>query len=241
MAEDLRRMAIEDDVFREPKNPSKLTQMERVDYLVFKLRDVAEQSVFSPGQTHVLSYSRTGAGPAVALWKEGKAAIPALLALLEDERPTRSFSGAMNGAYVLRYGDVVLQILEGIAGRRFDRQTIRGAYFLSAPQDLHRSIKADVEGWWSKNKGREETQWLRESLLETGVDHRGKRAQLWAGQRLIDLDSAAAAEFFQKLLQGQRDDDFLARLLLEAQAADHENPSPEQPAAADGEDAAAEP
>ena len=210
----LKQMAIEDEAFQEPKEPTALPGKEHIGYLIFKLRDVAEQSRDVPGKTFVLFSPRTPDSPAVALRRMGKIAVPSLLALLEDQRPTRSFSGALNGAYILRYSDVAFQILEGIAGRRFDLQTRRGSYLLNADDDLRTKIIEGVKVWWRENSQRTEAEWLRDSLARTGVGAMWDR--LAAAERLVELEGTGAIDFFRERLAQEPSSPHVIRLLWRA-------------------------
>ena len=212
----LSAMVKEDAGIEEIKTEAKEDEQGRIHLLIYELRDVSEQSSLVPGKTNVLHYPRTQNSAAMALRKIGKPAVPYLLRLLEDERPTRSFSGALNGAYILRYNDVALQIIEGISGRRFDHQTARGAYFSNAPKDLREKITLDVQNWWAKNKIKTEFGWLRESLLETGIGAMWDR--LASAHRLIELDATAAVEFFRERLTAEPDNPHILRLLQKAES-----------------------
>src|SRR5690606_14002520 len=112
-----------------PIDPATTPIDAQVRYHIHHLRDVAARPMFVPGKASVLK----GAGirsndAATALHRIGEPAVPALIALLDDRRPTRSVSTGKNHPHALRYQDVALQILEAIAGRSFGELAGRGVY-----------------------------------------------------------------------------------------------------------------
>jgi hypothetical protein len=229
----LAEMAEADRQFREPPDPDALPMKERIEYLVFKLRDVAVRELFGPGKCQVLFLKRDHA--AWRLRRIGKPAVPALLALLNDRRPTRSSCEPLNGGHVLRYADVALQVLEAIAARTFDHQTLRGSCLTNADEQTREEIVEEVEDWWRRNRDKDEAEWIRESLAAGGVTSMWNRLQ-WA-ERLIDLQGPAAADFFRRRLAAEPDNPHIPRLLNEAMAAAAGEPS-SRPAALDLQDAA---
>lgn len=144
----LTQMVLEDQTFVEPKDIQGLPLHQQIDYYVFKLRDVTAQEMFIPGKCRVLDHARTSDNPAQALREMGKAAVPALIQLLQDRRPTRSVSDPRNGGVVLRNCDVALEIIEDIAQEKFDTRTERGTYLSSADADTHKEIVFKVKNWW---------------------------------------------------------------------------------------------
>ncbi len=155
----LNEMVQEDKEFVEPSDINSLTTQQKIDYYIYKLRDVAEQEFTVPGKCFVLRYPRTPDSAAVALRNMGPIVIPAMISLLEDNRPTRSVGAAMNGGVVLRYCDIALEIIADIAGQNkpnetttFDPRTQRGAYLSSADEKIAREIIDRAKSWWEQNK-----------------------------------------------------------------------------------------
>jgi antitoxin component YwqK of YwqJK toxin-antitoxin module len=215
LAGQLERIGREDQAFHPPADLGKLTQKELIQYWTFRLRDVAVADPFVPGKCQVFLFtSGRKDDPAWALRRLGKPAIPALLALLEDRRPTRSASNAMNGSHVLRYADVALQTIEAIAARRFDTQTMRGAYLTNADEATRTAILKSVHDWWDANRNKSESQWIRESLAQTGI------GRMWdtlgSAERLIEVEGPQATEFFRQRMAAEPDDGHIVRLLWKA-------------------------
>ncbi|MEM6258626.1 MAG: hypothetical protein AAGI37_09975 [Planctomycetota bacterium] len=106
---------------------AKLTEAEQVAYWLYHLRDHDAGQFTDPG--HCSVFSQRGwtldeeaekPNPAVELKKLGVAAIPQLIAHMDDARPTRCKghwrSYWPEGHYLLRYGDCCEQIFESITG-----------------------------------------------------------------------------------------------------------------------------
>ncbi|GMU20082.1 MAG: hypothetical protein AMXMBFR13_01830 [Phycisphaerae bacterium] len=213
LAAHLREMAREDDAVTPPADPAGLNEQQRIDDLVFRLRDLAEQAAFVPGRCEVLLFPRMQDSPAVALRALGKAAVPALIRLLEDRRPTRSIEDGFNGHHVLRYADVAMQILEAIAGRRFGQWEGRGAQLMNLHAVRAEQIVNRVRAWWQDNQDKAEAQWLREALQESGIV---MLTQIRSAERLIELEGAQSVDFFRERLKAQPDSAHVIRLLWQA-------------------------
>jgi hypothetical protein len=154
----LTEMTKEDKAFVEPNDVQQLSAQEKINYYIFKLRDVAEQEMFIPGKCYVLRDPRTPNSAAATLRKMGNVVVPAMIALLQDHRPTRSVGQARNGGVVLRYCDIALEILADIANKNlpnettiFDPRTERGAYLSNADEKTTDEIIRRVNQWWEQN------------------------------------------------------------------------------------------
>lgn len=155
----LDEMVQEDKKFVEPSDIERLSEKEKIDYYIYKLRDVAEQEMFIPGKCYVLRFPRTPDSAAVALRNMGSVVISSMISLLEDRRPTRSVGLSLNGGVVLRYCDIALEIVADIAGQNnpnettiFDPRTQRGAYLSSADEEVAQKIIQRAKSWWEQNK-----------------------------------------------------------------------------------------
>ncbi|MFC1600884.1 hypothetical protein ACFL34_00865, partial [Candidatus Sumerlaeota bacterium] len=143
-----------------------ISLMDVVAGLIYRLRDVACKPVISPGQCRVLSGAVLSATPDSAQPAKRlrdlaqdpalKATIvPRLIKLLEDRRPTRSWTGEMNGGHVLRYCDIALEILTDVAGAKipgsprttFDPRGGRGEYLGNADLATRKAIISRVKKW----------------------------------------------------------------------------------------------
>jgi len=197
VARRLRDMAREDREFHQPADPNKLTGQAKIDYLVYKLRDLAVSTTFTPGKVRVLGHwlgGRTDDAhrPAADLREMGKQAVPALIDLLDDTRLTRSSPDFLSGIHILEYRDAAIQILGAITGRRFDA----GFEYLSTASDEKRNRAiADVRAWWAKNKDRPEYEWLTDTLMESGVGWMTDTIAM--SRRLIELRGAKCADVFR--------------------------------------------
>ncbi len=148
LAKLLEKMVEEDKQFREPKDITAQSEKERIDYYVYKLRDLVEQEFFTPGNCNILWHPRTPESAALTLREIGKPAVPALIELLEDRRPTRSVTIAMNGGVVLRYCDAALQIIEAIADKKFGDLRGTGTYLSTVDEKRRNKIVSRVRAWW---------------------------------------------------------------------------------------------
>ncbi len=167
-------MAEEDKIFNEPEDVQSLPTKEQINYYIFKLRDVAEQERSIPGKCSVLSYPETPNSPAVALKNMGRAVVPAMISLLDNRRPTRSVGQPENGAVVLRYCDVALEIIEATSGQKFDKRTERGAFLSTADETNRSAIISRAVQWWHQQ-------------TELNPDIEKKRTSPVWGDRVTDI------------------------------------------------------
>ncbi len=207
-------MAQEDKRFVEPADPAKLSEKERLAWLVYKLRDVAEQDNMVPGKVQVLFYPHDAGSAAVQLRKMGKAAVPTLIGLLDDRRPTRSVGNALNGGRVLRYCDVALEILEAMSGEVFDGRTWRGAYLSTASPAERTQIVGRVREWWTANQDKTEVEWIHRSLEKDGLGGMWDRFAL--AERLVELEGPGCVQLLRQCRVKEPDNPLLVGLLWEA-------------------------
>lgn len=89
-----------------------------IETAIYRLRDARGRQAMQPGGASVLDGDRT-AHDLIAL---GRAAIPALIAILDDRRLTRTVSCHRDFHYshhILRHGDAARQILQNLTGHSF--------------------------------------------------------------------------------------------------------------------------
>ncbi|MHC4332320.1 MAG: hypothetical protein ACYSUV_01045 [Planctomycetota bacterium] len=221
----LEEMVEEDRQFQKPEDLSALSEGQLIDYYVYKLRDVAAVQHVHRGKCFVLYYNRPwlgekGENAALKLRKIGKPAVPRLIELLDDRRPTRSMGGSSgSGEHLLRYGDVALQVIEAIAGREFGASLEqKGLYLVDSRPAARQAIISEVKHWWNENKGKTEAEWIRESLLESGIGLGSGWSinRVKAAERLVEIEGAKSTDFFRQLLKAEPDCNTLVRLLWQA-------------------------
>jgi len=159
----LRKMVEEGKNWKEPEDISKLSMDEQIAYWVYKLRDVNFQTCLSPGYTRFLdqeSHPRARKdGFKHAGWELleiGKPAIPTLINLLNDRRPTRTV-GYRRWNYpsrtIQRYQDAALEILEKILNKKFyGEEGYRSNYFSELSAEHRQKIIAEIKVYWEKSK-----------------------------------------------------------------------------------------
>ena len=156
MAKHYQSLIDEDAQWVQPdaKSFEKLTTEQKVAYWIYHLRDLDVGQWSDPGTCLVLYPHFAGIGnaekerpnAAVELQKLGMAAVPQLIALLNDALPTRCKghwrSYWPDGHYLLRYGDCCQQIFVGITGQ----PNYRGSYPIQ--DGAGKRCKEDAEKWW---------------------------------------------------------------------------------------------
>jgi hypothetical protein len=143
-----------------------MTPAQKAGYWLYHLRDLAVGQWSDPGTCRVLDELGFGnlegekAKPnaAVELKKLGMAAVPQLIAHLDDARPTRCKghwrSYWPDGHYLLRYGDCCQQIFESITGHSISSATY------PIQDGKGKECKAKAEGWWQEYQKKGEKQVL---------------------------------------------------------------------------------
>lgn len=124
--------------------------------------DAAIDSLIDVTETDQSGYMGTGTPDATYLKaaRLGFAAVPALIDHLDDERLTRARKDPLNNfrGYYYRVGDVVSDLLQGLAGGDLGKDWLRR-------QQGYRLEKSDVEKWWSEaNNVGEEAHFVRHAL-----------------------------------------------------------------------------
>jgi hypothetical protein len=143
-----------------------MTTEERVAELIFRLREQNGQQWSQPGSCDIFIHDRFGdrkgqKSPAQQLVEIGYDAVPQLIAVIEDDRFTRSVGFHRNfhfSHFVLRVGDCALAILERIAARSFWEPRSTSAAMLKDGQAP--AAKAKVQAWWQEFQKKGETRML---------------------------------------------------------------------------------
>lgn len=153
----------EDAQWEEPdaKALEAFTTEQQVSYWLYHLRDHDMGQMSDPGRCYVLgefgfelpSQEGQKPNPAVELRKLGLAAVPKLIAHLDDARPSRCKghwrSYWPEGHVLLCYGDCCQQIFERITGHTIFRST-EEKYPIQA--GLGSECKAKAEAWWQEHQ-----------------------------------------------------------------------------------------
>ena len=170
-------MSEEDAAFQMPTDPLALPVQAQVEVWLFRLRDCNTVQWSQPGHTWVPSLfpdpphlmEPPVPNPADRLIALGFDAVPSLIVALEDTRLTRAYGFRRSFSpmrYVLRYGDVAVQVLEMIAGQSFYQPTTTSSHLLSENPELRQSVKQKINDWWSKARLQGEASFLRAKIAE---------------------------------------------------------------------------
>lgn len=175
----LAEMVKEDEKWREPENVNKLDLQKRIDYYIYHLRDVNCHQMGQPGACTVFygmlgqfefeSYQKM-TNAAIEFHKIGMPAVPALIELLEDRRPTRSVGYFRYGAKsrtVLRNQDAAIQILHQLSPMPLQYCV----YFsIQSPENQTKTIDT-IKVWYEKVHGKSKLErlWLTVDLC-TNLD-----------------------------------------------------------------------
>ena len=212
-AEVLKRMVSEDQAHAElaVTNLDQLPVEQQVRELVFRLRDQEGAQNSNPGKCSVFTNRRQATNtPAHQLLRLGYAAVPQLIAALDDTNYSRAVGGGMMLTDVLTVGDCALQILEEIAGTTFfqsrvasylsmsgDKQTPNGDALsirlhggtdnLPPNGDLASTRKA-AQSWWAAVQQKGEKQVLIDAVTSAGQDAPAQAEMLC--QRYPDIAAA---------------------------------------------------
>jgi hypothetical protein len=127
-----------------------MTVDQKASYWLYHLRDLAVGQWSDPGTCRVLyplgTTDDTKPNAALELKSLGMAAVPHLIAHLDDARPTRCKGHWRrywpDGQYLLKYGDCCQQIFEAITGYTLTSE----AYPIRAGKG--KDCKAAAEKWW---------------------------------------------------------------------------------------------
>jgi len=164
MAEHYKNLIKEDARWVEPdaKAFTKMTTEQKVAYWLYHLRDLDMGQWSNPGSCSVFGQfgvdlrdakkKKPNAG--VELKKLGMAAVPQLIAHLDDARPTRCKghwrSYWPEHHYLLRYGDCCQQIFESITGHTIFRGTSTVSYPIHDKEQ--KQCKEKARKWWKEHQ-----------------------------------------------------------------------------------------
>jgi len=209
MARDYSSLIAEDKAWKEPDAAAlaKMTAEQKVAYWMYHLRDANMEQMSDPGMCSVLGGFLSSRGdekepnPAVELERLGLAAIPELIAHLDDTRPTRCQADgrrfAPDSYYLLRYGDCCQQIFEGITGHSIYKREDTNGYPLKDGKGAQ--CKAEAERWWRDYQRKGEKQ-----ILIEGTEA-GDRDSPTHAERLIAKYPDAALQAIAKGVRKSHD------------------------------------
>jgi hypothetical protein len=208
---DYKDLIAEDRSWKEPDADAraKLTKEQQVAYWMYHLRDADVYQTSDPGMCNVVSDSpfwsakrnKETPNPAVELKKLGMAAIPQVIAHLNDSRPTRCQghwrSYAPDSYYILRYGDCCQQIFEAITAHTiYERESTSG---YPMRDDKGKECKDRAERWWRDYREKGEKQ-----MLVEGTEA-GNRDSVEQARRLLAKYPETAAPAILKGAQRSKD------------------------------------
>ena len=149
-----------------------LTTEQLVAYWLYHLRDLA---VWQWGSSELCrEQDAKKPNAAAALVRLGMAAVPQLIAHLDDARPTRSrqsiLTSTLSGppTYLLRYGDCCQEIFETITGHTIHVRTT--SFGFPIHDQKGQECKANAERWWRDYQKKGDKQMLIESTEAGGRD-----------------------------------------------------------------------
>ena len=173
-AELLARMVDEDLEHAGREDPADPTIEEKIEELIFQLRDQNGAQTSQPGSCDLFYFDRIPGrppSPAQQLVDLGFVTVPALIEALDDERFTRSVGYGRNfrySHYVLRVSDGAAAILSRFSGRHFWLGRGEGR------AERRREVKAQALAWWQQVQSGGVREFLTEMVLAGGqksVDH----------------------------------------------------------------------
>ncbi len=151
----------EDGAWIEPNKEelAKYTTTQKVDYWMFKLRELSCSQREDPGECDVLqdgffAEKDRALNAAQELVKLGTAALPAIIEHLDDARPTRSVGWhrmfSHGSYYLLRYGDCCQQIFHAITKHEIYSRSNTNGYPIKDGQGT--AVKKKAQEWWERNR-----------------------------------------------------------------------------------------
>ena len=162
------KVQIAEDAARAQKpvpDPGALPVDQQVQFYISQFEDIASPQFSNPGEPMVVNVGAPIMGKITAasdaLVKIGRPALPALVALLDDRRITRSVGYQRTWdrhPQVLRYQDVAIKCLEAILDMHFYSPSSSGSFLSNEPKDKHDAVVTDVRTWWKVHGGESEIQ-----------------------------------------------------------------------------------
>ena len=159
-------------------NLDSLSLTDRVQELIFQLRDQNGQQWSQPGECDIFLDKRGTNSPAGQLVAIGYPAVPQLINALDNPAFSRSVGYGRNFVFshtVLTVGDCAVAILQRIAGKSFYQAPSSSGYMSN--EHKNSETRQAVESWWSDFQKKGEKQMLIEGT-EAGNDNSPEQARL---------------------------------------------------------------
>ncbi len=158
---------IAEDAAHHPKPLAEMSPAEQVAENIYQLRDVKIWMWTMHGRYPIDARKREGeeeVTPVHRLVDLGEAAIPQLIAALEDRRFTRSPVPSWHGepARAMRVGDFAQRILEHMSGRNFYPRRADDGHLIAG------TTRQQAEAWWAEMQAKGEKKQLTEVTAAGG-------------------------------------------------------------------------
>ncbi|MEM7163860.1 MAG: hypothetical protein AAF581_00260 [Planctomycetota bacterium] len=200
----LERMIAEDKTHETPEDLAALPLKDRIDELIFQLRDQTGHQMSEPGWVSIIGYAARNKGSAQDLVALGYDAVPQLIEALDDPRLSRAVGCHRSFHFSHRpitIGECCSQILRKITGESFHVYRARG----QEPDETARDLARE---WWRKYQERGER-----GLLVDRVVAAGGRDVSQLARRLATSYPEVALDAIRQAIEATSDDNAKARLV----------------------------
>jgi hypothetical protein len=215
----LQKMSVEDAQWRQPSLLAQLPVSDRVQALIFQLRDCDAVQDSQPGNCWIPGFYQlwemVPPNAADQLIAEGFDAVPSLIEALEDSRLTRSYGFYRDFApwrYVLEVRDAAIQSLvvlaDDLSDRRLYHNNTSSGYLSNDKREARAAAIDRVNKWWAEAQAMGEAEWLRSRLRSPGQS----RPMLL--RRLVQVERERAVPDVRKWLAEEKHNRTYAYQLL---------------------------
>ena len=204
----LEKMLKEDETYAElERKPwAEMPEEEQIDDAIFRLRDQSGHQFSEPGAPSIFDFSGRSIGAADQLVAIGKAAIPALIDCVGDQRLSRC-NGRHRSFYFSEYTLTIekcaLQVISKISGKNFHRG-----------RETDEELRTRLLEWWTGNEGKSESQALVDEVSA------GTKDSINLATRLIEKDPRRALDAIEKGVAAAPTPWIRARLVEQVRALD---------------------
>lgn len=151
LSELLTKMIIEDNNWKEPANIDKLSINEQIKYHIYHIRNIASYQDGNGIVWSVFNTDKNEYNAAKSLEKIGKPAIPYLINLLDDRRPTCTiayFRDFHPTRIVFRYQDAAIEILNAITKKNSYSGSCTACYFSTENCETRKEKWKIIKNWY---------------------------------------------------------------------------------------------